>query len=97
MDIAINEILKRPVLTEDSLKEAANGKFTFEVALTARKGAIAQALKKAFNVDSVKIQTRISKGSRVRRRGSVMERLGSRVKKATIKLASGQKIPGFGV
>ena len=92
----INKVIKKPILTESSLKDAAEGKFTFEVGLNSTKGSIAQAAKAAFGVDAVAIRTRIAKGKRIRRRGTVQERAASRVKKATIILASGQKIPGFG-
>jgi len=90
-----HRVIKRPVLTEKSLQEATEGKYTFEVDLAANKKEIAQAVKKAFSVDVLAVSTRIVKGRRVRIRGTKLMRAGSKFKKATVKVAAGQKIPAF--
>ena len=87
--------IKKPILTEKSLQDAAEGKFTFEVELKADKKTITKAVKEEFNVDVLAVRTRILKGKRVRIRGTKMERAGPKTKKATVTLANGQKIPVF--
>ncbi|HEX7456278.1 MAG TPA: 50S ribosomal protein L23 [Candidatus Nanoarchaeia archaeon] len=91
----MSRIIKKPVLTEKSLQEAAKGRFTFEVELAADKKTIAQAVRKAFSVDVLEVRTRILKGKRVRIRGTRLEARGPLVKKATVRLKSGQKISVF--
>ncbi|OGY21922.1 MAG: 50S ribosomal protein L23 [Candidatus Woykebacteria bacterium GWB1_45_5] len=91
----IPKVIKSPVLTEKSLQEATDGKYTFEVDLKANKREVAQAVKEAFNVDVLGVTTRILKGRRVRIRGTKLTRAASKFKKATVKVAAGQKIPAF--
>ena len=91
----IPKVIKSPVLTEKSLQEATDGKYTFEVDLKANKREVAQAVKEAFNVDVLGVTTRILKGRRVRIRGTKLTRAASKFKKATVKIAAGQKIPAF--
>lgn len=91
----MGNIIKKPVLSEKSLQDAADGKFTFEVDLRSNKKEIASEVHKAFNVDVVNVRTRISKGKRHRVRGTSLERESSKVKKATVKVKSGQKISIF--
>lgn len=91
----INRVIKKPILTEKSLQEATTGRYTFEVDLKANKRQIANAVKKAFDVDVLEVKTRILKGRRVQVRGTRLEREGAKVKKATVKVASGQKIGVF--
>jgi large subunit ribosomal protein L23 len=93
--MAIRRVIKRPVLTEKSLQEAADGKYTFEVGLAANKKEIADAVKKTFSVDVLAVSTRIVKGRRVRVRGTRIKRLGPKFKIATVRVGSGQKIPAF--
>ncbi|MDP2720876.1 MAG: 50S ribosomal protein L23 [bacterium] len=95
MKKTVVRVIKKPILTEKSLQDAAEGKFTFEVELKADKKTIKKAVKEAFNVDVLAVRTRILKGKRVRIRGTRIERAGSKTKKATVTLASGQKIPVF--
>ena len=90
-----NKVIKKPILTEKSLQEATRGKYTFEVGLKANKKEIAQAVKEAFSVDTTAVRTRIMKGRRVRIRGTKLTRAASKFKKATVKIAAGQKIPAF--
>lgn len=91
----MGSVIKRPILTEKSLQEATTGRYTFEVDLKANKQQIATAVKKAFSVDVLEVKTRILKGRRVRVRGTRLENKGPKIKKATVKVASGQKISVF--
>ncbi len=88
-------VIRKPVLTEKSLQEAAEGKFTFEVDLKANKNQIASEIKKAFKVDVQRVRTRILKGKRRRIRGTSRQKKASVLKRATVKLAEGQKINVF--
>ena len=90
-----NRIIKKPILTEKSLQEATRGKYTFDVDLKANKKEIAQAVKEAFSVNALVVRTRIMKGRRVRIRGTKLTRAATKFKKATVKIAAGQKIPAF--
>lgn len=97
MNMKNYKIIKRPVLSEKSLKDASNGEYTFEVDLKANKKEIAKAVGEAFGVDVKSVRTRIAKGKRVRLRGRSQEREGEKIKKASVKLPTGEKIAGFDV
>ncbi|MEX0622195.1 MAG: 50S ribosomal protein L23 [Candidatus Woykebacteria bacterium] len=84
-------------MTEKSLQEAADGKYTFEVELAANKKEIAKGVEKTFKVDVVDVKTRILKGKRKRIRGTFVERAGPKIKKATVRLGKDQKISVFEV
>ncbi len=89
------DIIKKPVLTEKSYAEMANKKYTFEVAITANKTEIKQALEKVFEgvkVDSVNTMRTIGK---IKRQGRFSGRT-PEVKKAIITLKKDSKpIPFF--
>jgi len=91
----MDRVIKKPILTERSLQEATTGRYSFEVDLKADKRQIANAIKKAFSVDVLEIRTRILKGRRVRIRGTRLEKEGAKIKKATVRVPSGQKISVF--
>ena len=89
------DIIKKPVLTEKSYAEMANKKYTFEVAITANKTEIKQALEKVFEgvkVDSVNTMRTIGK---IKRQGRFSGRT-PEVKKAIVTLKKDSKpIPFF--
>ncbi len=87
----------KPVITEKSMREAQNGKFTFQVSQNADKREVRKAIEDAFNVHVVSIQTVITKGKskRVGKRMQVL-RL-SPVKKAIARVRKGEKIALFDV
>ena len=91
----MSRIIKRPVLTEKSLQEASQGKYTFIVDLKAGKKTVADAVQQAFKVSVLSVRTRILKGKRIRIRGTRLQKLGSKLKKATVQVAPGQKISDF--
>jgi large subunit ribosomal protein L23 len=88
-------VLKRPIVTEKSMKLAQNGLFTFEVAKEANKPLVASVVRDRFKVDvlSVKIiNVKPTKKSqrKVRKTYSIPG-----YKKALVQLKKGQKIALF--
>ena len=51
------DIIKRPIITEQSMGEAENKKYTFEVAKDANKIEIAKAVEEIFGVKVAKVNT----------------------------------------
>lgn len=92
-----NKVIKKPIFSELSLDDASKGKFTFEVDINANKKEIAKAVESNFDVDVLSVRTRISKGKRIRIRGTSRETVGKHIKKATVSLAKDQKISAFEV
>lgn len=54
---APQDIILRPVITEQSMDILPTGKYTFEVAKTANKLEIANAVEQLFNVQVTKVNT----------------------------------------
>ena len=91
----IHNIIIKPIITEQSLKDVSMGQYTFAVAKSRNKTEIKNAIEKLFEVNVVKITTNITKGSTVKN-----TRLGKRTsvyadKKARVMLAKGQSIDIF--
>lgn len=90
-------ILKKPLITERSVKLAKSGEYTFEVDPQATKGQIKEAVKIAFGVDAVNVRTTKRPGNQKRvgkKRQVVITGAG---KKAIIKVKPNQKIELFEV
>ncbi len=51
------DIIIKPIITERSSEDVANGKYTFEVDKKATKTEVRQAVEKLFNVRVVKVNT----------------------------------------
>ena len=51
------DVIIRPIMTEKSYTNIANGKYTFEVALNASKVEIKNAVEELFNVKVLKVNT----------------------------------------
>lgn len=83
-------VVKRPILTEKSMRGNEIGKYTFEVAPDANKLVIKDAVEQLFDVTVTKINT-ITIPGRMKRRGQHTYRT-SGYKKAIVTLAPGQKI-----
>ena len=60
------DIILRPVITEDSMERLPNGKYTFEVAKDANKVEIAKAIEELFGVKVAKVNTMSVKGKQKR-------------------------------
>lgn len=67
----ITQVIKRPIITEKSMQQAAESKYTFEVDKNATKKDVARAVSMQFGVEvySVKIMNKRGKTRRVRKTG----------------------------
>lgn len=83
-------VIRRPILTEKSMRGTEAGRYTFEVTAAANKPAIKDAVQRLFNVQVMKVNT-ITIPGRQRRRGQHYVHT-SGYKKAVVTLAPGQKI-----
>ena len=91
----ITDVLKKPVLTEKSLKlmEEQN-KYTFDVDLHANKIEIRHAVEKLFGVKVVSVNV-MNIPAKEKRMGRYVGKT-IRRRKAIVKLAEGEKIDLFG-
>ena len=87
------EIIKKPIITENSMDQMADRKYTFEVAKDANKIEIKKAIEEVFGVKVEKVTTMVVLG-KVKRMGA---NSGKRPdwKKAIVKLAEGSKTIEF--
>ena len=53
----LEDVIIRPLMTEKSYSQIAQGKYTFEVAVTSSKLEIKNAVEKLFNVKVLKVNT----------------------------------------
>ncbi len=89
------QIILSPLITEKSMLDANNGKFTFKVAVEANKNDIRREVEKRFKVNVLKISTITIKGRSVRAGVRRVEVKRAAFKKAIVKLAKDQKIGLF--
>lgn len=82
----LQEVIKKPIITEKSTQATALGKYAFEVDRRANKKEIAKAVEKFFGVHVRKVWTAMMPN-----RG----RQTSKRKKAIVQLAEGEKIDLF--
>ena len=87
------DIILRPIITENSMDGIADRKYTFEVAKDANKIEIAKAVEELFEVKVAKVNT-ISVRGRKKRMGR-NEGYTSDWKKAIVTLAEGSKTIEF--
>ena len=83
------DIIIRPIITEESMKGTADRKYTFQVAKDANKIEIAKAVEELFGVEVEKVNT-ISVRGKFRRQGRVGGFTASS-KKAVITLTESSK------
>lgn len=93
----MEEVVLKPIITEESLKEAARGHYTFAVSTRTDKKTIKEATQKAFDVEVVEVRTITYKGKSKRSLKSKKVTTGKRWKKALVFLKTGQKIALFEV
>jgi len=84
------DIVKMPIITEKATSVTANAQYTFEVALSASKPEIKEAIEHIYKVKVKAVNTLISKGKNKVFRGFQGQR--SDTKKAYITLDEGQRI-----
>ena len=88
------DIIKRPIITEQSMAAAADKKYTFEVARDANKIEIAKACEEIFGVKVAKVNTLNMQG-KVKRQGRYPEGRRPHWKKAMITLTEDSKTIEF--
>lgn len=89
------EIIIRPIISEQSLREAEAGRYSFIVDKASSKDEIKKALEDMFGVNVTKVMTNIVKGSNSRltkKRRIVSD---ASYKKARISLKKGEKLDIF--
>ena len=91
----VRDVIIAPIITEKSMRDAALGKFTFKVAMSANKPFIKEAIEKEFKVKVLKIYVSIVKGKTDRKGIRREEFVKSSFKKAIVKLPKDQKIALF--
>ena len=87
------DIILQPVVTEKSMDDAAQKKYTFKVAKTATKTEIKEAVEAAFGVTVEKVNTANFDG-KLKRQGRTQGRTPS-YKKAIVKLTESSKAIEF--
>ena len=89
----VYEILRRPIITEKNSMLSPRGKYTFEVAQSANKPQIKEAVEKAFKVKVTSVNV-ICVPGKMRRAGR-RRGMTPAWKKAVVTLEAGQKIELF--
>ncbi|TQQ84299.1 50S ribosomal protein L23 [Peptacetobacter hominis] len=84
-----HDVIIRPVVTERSMTEMANKKYTFVVDKKANKTEIKKAVEAIFDVKVEKVNT-LNYDGKVKRMGRTQGRTAS-FKKAVVKLTEGSK------
>ena len=84
------DIIKRPIITEKSMAEIADKKYTFEVAKDANKIEIKKAIEEIFGVTVIKVTT-INVRGKAKRTGAYPMGKTASWKKAVVKLSADSK------
>ncbi len=88
----IEDIIKRPVITEKAVDLQEKGKYVFEVNKDANKNQIAKAVEQLFDVQAVDVHTIVVRG-KVYRRGRLRRPVKkANWKKAIVTLSEGESI-----
>ena len=88
------DIIKRPIITEQSMSETENKKYTFEVTKDANKIEIAKAVEEIFGVKVEKVNTMNMEGKK-KRLGAQPQGRRNNWKKAVVKLTEDSKTIEF--
>ena len=84
------DIIRKPIITEQSMAEVADKKYVFEVAMAANKTEIKAAVETVFGVKVAKVNTAIV-GGKVKRTGAYPAGKRSDYKKAVVTLTADSK------
>jgi len=84
------DVIRRPILTEKSMRGTEGGKYTFEVSPGFNKLAIREAVERLFNVRVTKVNV-VNIPGRQKRRGQHYYQTSGR-RKAIVTLRQGDKI-----
>ena len=90
----IYDIIKRPVITEQSMADVADKKYVFVVDINANKGEIKEAVETAFGVKVAKVNT-IRMLGKVKRTGAYPAGKRADYKKAIVTLTADSKTIEF--
>lgn len=88
-------IVIKPIITEASIIDAKNGKFTFQVEFDANKTQIRKEIQDIYGVTVTGITTINSRSSKVIATKFGRKTVKNKIKKARVKLQKGQTIPAF--
>ena len=88
------DIIKRPVITEQSMADVADKKYVFEVAIDANKTEIKAAVEEIFGVQVAKVNTVRMQG-KVKRTGAYPAGRRAAYKKAVVTLTADSKTIEF--
>ena len=88
------DIIKRPVITEQSMADVADKKYVFEVAIDANKTEIKAAVEEIFGVKVAKVNT-IRMQGKVKRTGAYPAGKRASYKKAVVTLTADSKTIEF--
>ena len=88
------DIIRKPVITEQSMADVADKKYVFEVAKAATKTEIKAAVEAIFGVKVAKVNTLIVNG-KVKRTGAYPAGKRADVKKAVVTLTADSKTIEF--
>ena len=84
------DVIRKPIITEKTTLASENGAVVFEVAISANKPQIKEAVEELFKVKVKAVNTTITKGKTKRFRGQLGQR--KDVKKAYVTLEEGNTI-----
>ena len=88
------DIIRKPIITEQSMADVADKKYVFEVAMSATKTEIKAAVEAVFGVKVAKVNTLIV-GGKVKRTGAYPAGKRADVKKAVVTLTADSKTIEF--
>ena len=88
------DIIRRPIITEQSMEAVADKKYVFEVAMAATKTEIKAAVEAIFGVKVAKVNTLIVNG-KVKRTGAYPAGRRAAYKKAIVTLTADSKTIEF--
>ena len=89
------DIIRRPIITEQSMDQTADRKYTFEVAKGANKIEIKKAVEEVFGVEVEKVYTMRYDGKLKNKNSRVPTGKTDRYKKAIVKLTPASKTIEF--
>ena len=90
----VYDIIRRPVITEQSMADVADKKYVFEVAINANKTEIKAAVEEIFGVKVAKVNTVRMQG-KVKRTGAYPAGQRADYKKAVVTLTADSKTIEF--
>ena len=88
------DIIRKPIITEQSMADVADKKYVFEVAMAANKTEIKAAVETIFGVKVAKVNTAIV-GGKVKRTGAYPAGKRADIKKAVVTLTADSKTIEF--